>query len=211
VTVLWWVLVALLAVLDWYAVAAARTGVERVAKPATMLALGGAAVSMGAIDARGGWWLLVALALGLAGDVLLLADSRPRFVGGLAAFLVGHLGYVACFVTLGLSHPEWGAAGAVSVVVALVLGRAILPGAFREGGPALAGPVAAYMGVIGAMVVAAWSTGRPLLALGSAVFLASDTLLASDLFGTSRRWAKPVVMVTYHVGQALIVVGVLHT
>ncbi len=210
-TVLWWVLAVVLAVLDWYAVAATRTRLEQVAKPATMLALGGAAVGMGAPDAPGGRWLLAALALGTLGDVMLLSDSRPRFVAGLAAFLVGHLGYVACFVALGLSHPSWGAAGAALVVVALVAGRAILPGARRQGGLALAGPVAAYMGVIAVMVVTAWSTGRLLSALGAAVFLASDTLLASDLFGTPRRWARPAVMVTYHVGQGLIVVGVLGT
>jgi uncharacterized membrane protein YhhN len=59
------------------------------------------------------------------------------------------------------------------------------------------------------MVVAAWATGRPLLALGATVFMASDAVLASDRFVRPLRWGRLAVMVTYHLGQVLIVLGVL--
>ena len=69
-----------------------RRSVERWAKPAVMVALAVVAVALGATDDTTGRWVLAALALGLVGDVMLLGDSPARFLGGLAAFLVGHLG-----------------------------------------------------------------------------------------------------------------------
>ena len=79
----------------------------------------------------------------------------------------------------------------------------------REGGPALGGAVTAYMVVIGAMVVTAWATGHPLVALGATVFMVSDAVLALDRFVRARRFGSLAVMVTYHLGQVLIVLGVL--
>lgn len=207
----WWVVAGALAVLDWYAVAAARPRLESAAKPATMVALVGAAVALGAPDAGAGRWLLAALVLGLVGDVLLLGDSEPRFLGGLGAFLVGHLGYLVAFVVLGLDRPVWALVGAAAVALALGPASRVLTATAREGGLALAGPVAAYVVVLGAMVVAAWATGQVLAGLGATVFLASDTTLALNRFVAPRRWAPVLVMVTYHLGQALIVLGVLRS
>jgi hypothetical protein len=69
------------------------------------------------------------------------------------------------------------------------------------------------MVVIAAMVVTAWATGLLLVALGGTVFMVSDTLLALDRFArpatVTWRWARTTVMVTYHVGQVLMVVGAL--
>jgi uncharacterized membrane protein YhhN len=45
--------------------------------------------------------------------------------------------------------------------------------------------------------------------LGATVFVASDTTLAVNRFVRPLPRADVVVMVTYHVGQALIVLGVL--
>ena len=59
------------------------------------------------------------------------------------------------------------------------------------------------MGVIGVMVVAAWATGHPLVALGATVFMVSDAVLALDRFVRARRFGSLAVMVTYHVGQVL--------
>ena len=207
--VVWWALVGVLALTDWYAVGTGRRGVERWAKPATMVALVAAALAMGAPGSGAGRWVLVALALGGVGDVLLLGESEGRFLGGLAAFLAGHLAYVAAFVVLGLGRPAWGLVGVGVLAVALVAGRRILPAAAGSGGAALAAPVAAYMAVIGIMVVTAWATGRVLGGVGAAVFVASDTTLAVDRFVEPRSWGPVVVMVTYHLGQALVVLGVL--
>ena len=205
-----WAVVAIAAPLDWWSVLRGRPAVERWAKPAVLVALIGVVLlaragEAGAADAGRATttgWLLVALALSLVGDVLLLSD-------GLTAFLLGHLAYVAAFVASGLSAPGLAAVGALVVVVALGLGRAILPGARADGGFALAAAVTAYMVVIGAMALTGWATGRVLVGLGASVFVVSDTVLAQGRFVQERRWTHVVVMVTYHLAQVLLVAGLL--
>lgn len=208
-TLLLWLLTGVCAVTDWVAVARHDTRTERWAKPATLAALIATALAMGATDSAAGLWLLVALAFGLLGDVMLLSPSTARFQAGLAAFLVGHLAYLGSFLTLGMDRPGWAMAGLVVVVVALALARGVLPATQRSDGPALSVPVAVYMAVISAMTLAAWATGVALVAVGASVFLASDTILAVDRFVQPRSWARVAVMTTYHTGQALIVLGVL--
>jgi uncharacterized membrane protein YhhN len=204
-----WVFPAVLAVVDWYAVARGDRRTETWAKPGTLVALIVTALVLGATDTTAGGWLLVALALGLAGDVLLLGDSNVRFRLGLGAFLVGHLAYVMCFVQLGLDPASWAWVAWVVLLVCLLVTRQVAPATYVRGGAALAVPVALYTVVIGAMVILAFDTGEALIAVGAGVFAASDSILAVDRFVRPRPWAHVVVMVTYHVGQALIVAGVL--
>ena len=196
---------------DWWAVSNRRRDVERRAKPAAMVGLIAVALLAGAADSTAGRWLLVALVLGLVGDVLLLDGTPRRFVGGLAAFLVGHLAYVASFVAVGLDRPVLGWVGALVLLVALVVGRRILPGALADGGSGLGVAVAAYMAVIGAMSITGWATGRLVVGLGVSLFVVSDSVLAMGRFVQERPWTSVVVMVTYHLAQALIVAGLLLT
>lgn len=200
---------AVVAALDWWAVATDRQATERWAKPLVMVGLVAVALASGATQSPGGPALLAALALGLVGDVFLLGDSEPRFVGGLAAFLVGHLAYVVAFVQHALDRPDLAIAGAALVAVALLAGRRILPAAIRDGGPGLGAAVALYMAVIAAMALAGWATGSPLVAAGVSLFVVSDTVLALGRFVEQRPWTGPVVIVTYHLAQALIVAGML--
>lgn len=204
-----WVLPAALALVDWYAVARADRRTETWAKPAVLVSLILTAVVLGAPDSAAGIWLLVALAFGLAGDVFLLGDSETRFRLGLAAFLVGHLAFVASFIALGLDPQGWNYLSFLVLGACLFATRQVAASTYLRGGLALAGPVGVYTVVIGAMVIYAFSTGEPLIAVGAAVFAASDSILAVDRFVSPRPWAHVVVMVTYHVGQALIVAGVL--
>ena len=68
--------------------------------------------------------------------------------------------------------------------------------------------VALYGLVLGGTAVAA-SRCHPLIAWGGAFFLASDTILAFELFmpDATPDWASPVVMFTYCLGQGLIAAG----
>ncbi len=207
--VLAWVITGVLAVVDWWAVLRDRHRVERWAKPAVMVGLGAVAVASGGLDTATGWWVLAALALGLVGDVFLLGGSPARFLGGLAAFLVGHLAWVGAFLATGLDAPGRGWVGAAIVVLALGAGHRIVPGAYREGGAALGVPVVVYMVVIAAMAVAGWATGLTVVGVGAGLFVVSDTVLGLGRFDRERRWTRPVVMVTYHSAQALIVAGLL--
>jgi uncharacterized membrane protein YhhN len=209
-----WSLFALAALADWVAVALGSQRLEAIFKPAALALLLLVAVVLGAGDSTEGAWLLVALSFGLLGDIFLLSDSVPRFKAGLAAFLVGHLAYVAAFTT----HEAWptfsGVWGGV-FTCALVLAAAVaftqrvVPNVWRTEGPALALPVAAYTVVIAAMLVTAFGTGLGLVALGGTIFVASDSILARDRFVAPLPRGHLMVMVTYHVGQALIVAGLL--
>ncbi|MGG5257417.1 lysoplasmalogenase family protein [Phycicoccus avicenniae] len=193
---------------DWWAVATRRPAVERWAKPTVMVGLLGVALALG--DGHPVLpWVLVALALGLVGDVLLLEDTPTRFLGGLAAFLLGHLAWVVTFVGIGLDRPALAGVGAVLVVAALVVGRRILPAAWRDGGAALAAPVALYMAVIAAMALTGWATGHLLVGLGASLFVVSDTVLALRKFVAERPWHALAVITTYHLAQALLLVGLL--
>ena len=204
-----WAVPAVLALVDWYAVAREDRRTETWAKPATLVALIGVALALGATDNTAGLWLLVALVLGLVGDVLLLGDSDTRFRLGLAAFLVGHLAFIVSFVVLGLDQPGWLWIAWLVLFACLIATRRVVPATFLRGGRALAFPVALYTVVIGAMLIIAFDTGEPLIAVGAAIFAASDSILAVNKFVAPRPWAPVAVMVTYHVGQALIVAGVL--
>jgi uncharacterized membrane protein YhhN len=204
-----WVLPACLAVVDWYAVARGDRRTETWAKPAVLLSLIVAAATLGATATAAGIWLLLALAFGLLGDIALLSDSLPRFTAGVGAFLVGHLAYLVCFAVLGLTAPGWSWVGLPVLAVALFVTRGVVPATHRTAGRRLSVPVAVYSVVIGAMLLGAWFTGEPLVALGASVFVASDAALSVDRFVRPVPSARLLVMVTYHVGQALIVAGVL--
>ncbi len=196
--------------LDWWSVAVRARRREWVLKPLVLVLLIVTAWSLGAPDSAAGCWLLAALGLSLLGDIALLSGSDPRFLVGLGSFLVAHLALVAAFTRLGMPRADLGLVGlALVLVLVAVVGRRVVRAARAEGGAALAAAVAAYMTVIGAMVVSAWATGHLLVALGATVFMVSDAVLAVDRFVTTRRFGSLAVMVTYHLGQVLIVLGAL--
>jgi uncharacterized membrane protein YhhN len=204
-----WILPGVVALVDWYAVARDDRRTETWAKPLVLVSVMVAALVLGAAGTGAGRWLLVALFFGLLGDIALLGDTLPRFKAGVYAFLVGHLAYLVCFAVLGLPRPGWAWAGLAALAVALVATRGVVPATHRLGGAAMSVPVAVYSAVIGAMLVCAWFTGEPWVAVGATVFVASDTILSINRFVRPLPHARLALMVTYQVGQALIVVGVL--
>lgn len=72
--------------------------------------------------------------------------------------------------------------------------------------------VAAYGLILAGTAATAARCDRRVM-IGGAFFLASDTILAFRLFAPDMmpHWTSPAVMLTYTVGQGLIVAGVLHT
>ena len=202
------------AITDWVAVGTGRRGLEFVAKPAVMVALVGLAVALvpgsSASDAARPWFV-AALLLSLAGDVLLMLP-RERFVGGLIAFLLAHLAYI---VGLGVIALVSGVVPVGVVIGLVVVGSIVLfvglpvVRAVRLGRPRLVVPVVAYLAVISSMVVVACATGRPVAIAGALLFYASDAILAWDRFVTPKRWGRVATHVTYHAGQALLVLSLL--
>lgn len=194
------------AVLDWRAVATERRRLERLAKPATLVALIGLAATLEPATPAARPWFLAALAASLAGDVLLLPPGR--FVAGLAVFLAAHLAYLGGFLTHPVSLAGMATGLAWALVLAVVIGRRIVRGAGERAG--LAAPVVAYLGAILAMAVVATGSGT-LAAAGAWLFVASDAALGWDRFvatpavgpaaAARRRLAS---IVPYHVGQLLL-------
>lgn len=205
-----WALVAVaggLAVGDWIAVAPGshRKSAEYVLKPATMVALIGAAIALDPEHDGQRAFFFAGLLLSLAGDVFLMLPS-DAFVAGLASFLLAHLTYIVGFVVAG--QTGWAALGAGVVLVAgAAIGRRILR-AVREGKDrSLVVPVTAYMTIISAMVVLAIGSAELLAAAGALLFYCSDALIAWDRFVAPKRWARPAIMATYHLAQGALVIS----
>ena len=193
-----------IAVLDWWAVATDRRSIERWAKPAVMVFLIAAALLIPAESDWIRWWIVIGLAFGLVGDVLLYAD---RFIPGAAAFLVGHLAYIVALVRI--EHPLPAVAFGLVIVgaFAVSLGRCITRGAWRQS-RLLGGIVVAYMITIGAVVVLAVGSWSTIAGIAALLFMASDTLLAWARFVGSAPGGRVTVMITYQLAQAGFVLAI---
>lgn len=197
-----------LALADWVAVSPSVRSkpAEYLLKPASMIPLIAAAVVLDPERDAQRAWFVAALVLSLAGDVFLMLPS-DAFVAGLGSFLLGHVAYIVGF-SLEPRTVRWTLIAVVAVVVASAsIGRRILAAARAGDTPAIAGPVALYMTVISAMVVLAAGTGEAFATAGAAIFFTSDAMIAWDRFVRSFRWARPLIMATYHVAQAALVIS----
>jgi len=199
---------AIAAVVDWIAVARRPNRVERVAKPLTLVLLIAFAVALSPDDAGQRAWFVVALMCSLAGDLLLL-PSVDRFVLGLAAFLVAHVAYIIGFVVGGIVLAAIPVAAVLVALVAIPLGRRLVAGARASGDEAVIAPVVVYVFVIATMVVAALADADRVAVAGALLFMSSDALIGWTRFVRSIRWAPVTIMVSYHVGQALIVLSLV--
>lgn len=209
----------LCAAAEWYAIAAARRRWEYLAKPGALFflllwvltELPRPMTTAGSLFAAG-------LLFSLLGDVLLLLPRRG-FLPGLLAFLVAHLAYSAAF-SLG-ALPAL-APGALLAVVSLGLSAALIGRlAARLRGtrhgrllPALAayGLVLALMlwSSVGRLFAPVWpASAAAAVAAGGILFFASDSLLAWNRFVRPRRLGRLPVMITYHLAQVLLSIGVL--
>lgn len=207
-------LTAVVGVGDWMAVAARNRIIEYVLKPLTTIGLIATALFITPVDDTVRVLFVVALVLSLAGDVALMLPARERlFPVGLGSFLLAHLAYIWGLVLLagvegGLSL-RWMIVGLVLALAgAATVGRRVL-GAVRDHRSELVVPVAGYLGVILTMMVLAWGTHRFLAALGATLFVVSDAVLAENEFVRPREGSHLVVMVTYHLAQALLVLAIV--
>lgn len=143
-----------------------------------------------------GWILLVGLGFAALGDVLLIPKDRRAFLGGLVAFLLGHVAYAASFAARGVSAPITAGALALLGLLAVAVLRWLWPHVERP----MRVPVLAYVAVISAMValaIGAAVRGMSLLGVVGAVgFYLSDLSVARDRFVKSawanRLWGLPL-------------------
>lgn len=162
-------------------------------------------LAAGALGSGYGRLVLLALALCLLGDILLIPRDRPKvFRAGVFAFLLGHVAYSAAFLSRPLA-PGGLLAGAIVLggVIAAVLrwlGKSL---------PAeMVAAVRTYMLVIGVMSTLACgvtAAGGPwAVAVGALAFTASDISVARDRFVrhqfVNRAWGLPL----YYAAQLLL-------
>lgn len=197
-----------------------------VTKPLLMPALGTAFA--GSLDRQeiGGGGLLrggtvAAQALSGVGDMALLGKSEPAFLAGLGSFFGAHVAYTAAFTSAGRPLSDRSHLGGVAGAAATFAVTAPLMGwAAGRKSPGLRTPVVAYAGILSSMFAASTrldpaipSSARRTLVAGTALFLASDTILGLREFvmpkaGPVTTWADAAVMATYTAGQGLIAAGV---
>lgn len=179
---------------------------EYATKPLVMLLLIAAALLLHPGHEAERALFVIALVLGLLGDVFLMIP-RDFLLPGLVAFLGGHLAYIA-----GFRFGDFSALGlAVGVVIVLATAALVVPHVLRAleaGGRAgLRIPVLAYVAVISLMTVSATASGNPVAAAGGLLFFFSDVIFAWYTFVRPIPWGRPVNIVMYQAGQALLVLS----
>jgi uncharacterized membrane protein YhhN len=149
--------------------------------------------------------LFLAIALSWLGDGAgTFFPAAPTVPMMLLFFGLAHLCYIWLFwrVLAIRRVPSWAVVYALWYVVLLALLWPTLG--------ALLIAVALYGLVLGGTAVAA-SRCHPLIVWGGAFFLASDTVLAFEIFmpDATPAWASPLIMFLYCLGQGLIAAGVM--
>jgi uncharacterized membrane protein YhhN len=175
------------------------------AKPVASLAFVVTAVLSGALDAPYGRWVVLALLLCFAGDLLLIPLARPKvFRAGVFAFLAGHLAFILAFLTRPLS--------VLGTVIAAIFVGTALYATWRWLRSSLSAewraPVLSYLVVIGVMTTLACGVaagGGPVsVMLGAVAFAVSDVSVARDRFVRpsfmNRAWGLPL----YYAAQLLL-------
>lgn len=172
-----------------------------------------------------GYALLVAIGMtfGFLGDLALagLLPGGRNVIGGIAAFGVGHLFYIAAFLrfaaTAGLDDSRRWVALAVWLLIGLVgWFLVVYRGAAATGEGVtvihwIALPYALLLATTAGLATGlALADGRFIpLALGAALFLLSDLILAGDMFsGLTFPLIGDVIWLTYGPAQMLIVYSI---
>ncbi|MHB8462058.1 MAG: lysoplasmalogenase [Vulcanimicrobiaceae bacterium] len=151
------------------------------------------------------------------GDVLLLFPGNKFFIAGMVCFAIMHVDYIAAFAVAGtkgnglIKRARW--VSLPYIVAMLGFDITLWPylGALRT-------PVIVYGFFLTAMAIAAVNLiGRIplrnaiLVASGAAIFMLSDTLLATSQFAP--QIAPPIaaafVLPTYYLAQTLIAFGIM--
>ena len=146
-------------------------------------------------------WVLVGLVWSLVGDVALLWPKRG-FLPGLVSFLLAHMAYLVAF-TRGLRLAQRPGSFVVYAAIAAVILALLWPGVPG----ALRAPVVVYVVALSAMAAQAallWRSGAArgaVVALGGALFMGSDTLLAINKFMLPLPAASLWILATYWAAQ----------
>jgi uncharacterized membrane protein YhhN len=153
-------------------------------------------------------YLVVGLIFCLIGDVGLALPQKKAFMGGLLAFLVGHVFYIFSFLSL-TSVFYW-----ISIEGVIIWGiSALIFFWLRPHLKSMLIPVLLYILVITVMVSGAWAvfwkssfqiSGRTLILVGSYCFYFSDLFVARSKFIKEEYWNRLLGLPLYYTGQFML-------
>ncbi|HTM86396.1 MAG TPA: lysoplasmalogenase, partial [Mycobacterium sp.] len=182
-------------------------GLQPAAKSAMAVLLVAAALHHPLVRERR--WLVGALAFSAIGDWLLAIPWwPPSFVGGLGAFLIGHLCYLGALVPLAVFGRARGIGVGVVALASLALLVWFWPQLLADG---LTVPVTIYIVVLAAMVGAALLARLPAVwtAVGAGCFAVSDAMIGIDRFVLDAETLAVPIWWLYAAAQLLITAGFL--
>ena len=200
------VAIAVAAAALWLAATAAGTAAG------ALLAAKGAVLPLLALVAwrrrreiAGGAALAVALLLHGAGDLLL----ELAFLAGVGAFFAGHLVYIALFWRHRRAVDDLGGGAKLAIGMLALTGALFLALFGARLGGALAIAVPLYVAALLTMAASALAAGRgqPLVGAGALLFVASDGLLAVELFLGGAGGGRLLVWPLYVAAQLAMALG----
>lgn len=164
-------------------------------------------------------WVVAGLILGGIGDVclnlrfVLKSAGQKVFMGGIAAFLLGHLAYLAALLppagkTLFFSLPL----GLLAAYLLLkwILAKVSVGKAFKIFGIIYIGAVVLMTAVAIGLLIAKPVTAHAMFAIGAVLFTLSDIILVFHLFTADKKpWMRPTNLTLYYLGQLLIACSLL--
>lgn len=176
-----------------------------IAKPLATLLIAAMALSLVTGESAYRRWIVIGLLWSTLGDVMLMLPG-DFFLHGLVSFLVAHLAYLVAFTRRERMFASLLPFAAYALVALLVLAY-LWPGI-----PApMRIPVIVYVVALGAMAAQAtaiWTVRRDrasaLAAIGGALFMFSDSLIAFNRFGEPFEASRFLVLVSYWLAQWLI-------
>ncbi|GAA2148604.1 lysoplasmalogenase [Kitasatospora kazusensis] len=183
------------------AIVTGTTALQHATKPALMPLL--AAHTLATAE-KAPKLLTPALLLSAGGDVLLQTGNEAAFLAGMGSFAAAHVCYVTMFVKRGALDDRRRTA---VVAAAYAAAWAVMIGQLWPGLGDLKIPVAGYSLLLASTAVTSarigWRTG-----LGGALFLLSDTLIATQLANWKELPGHEFwIMATYVVAQYLLASG----
>jgi uncharacterized membrane protein YhhN len=146
-------------------------------------------------------WVLIGLFLSLVGDIALLWPQQG-FLPGLVSFLLAHAAYVVAF-----TRDHRLAARVLPFAAYALVAGGIFSLLWPHVPVQMRGPVGGYVVFLAAMAAQAavlWLAGAPrgaVLALGGALFVCSDGLLATDKFAATLPLASLWILASYWAAQ----------
>ncbi len=129
------------------------------------------------------------------------------FIVGLSFFLIGHLFYIAAFLsTKEQQSPKSLLAGLV--LYGAVMAIIIAGGLWQDGDVIMAIAVTGYISVILTMGWTAWRTKSNYAMIGAILFIISDSVLAVNKFTVAIPAASEIIMITYYGAQILLALSI---